>query len=875
VAFLSELLGVDASVAEPLPLIKERLITFMKENGSKWDLRWVLPRFGGRRVLSRLATETSRKSDVFVDLAGTRRIVIDLSKEYKEDVKRFRLSGNWVRILKDGTLFDYQIMSNEQYERMSSLDRSSRYRISEQHLEYPGVGYPYYSPKYLTGKYEGRLESETIEYYPQKDGYVGQDLKPLKTTTVIDMIPVLTAQVEEAEGQVVVRSERIRELEAQIEEMRERIARETEERLAEEESAAGHNPSIFDRIMDIIEWIIDLFRNQYNPPEDKRGETALELEKKVLEERKRVAEADTLALEEQLAQLEERIASMKPEGDRVSGIVDYSIAGERMVEDKQQTEVFITDRDNTAVAVTIDELMDVAHYEELRWNAKYANKFGVMDITLPGNRGARLYLAVDQDESKIEIFDSETEGKIYWLKDYKINADGTVNITGPVVGESITNHIDALGNRFVTIRDFAAKTERTDVYNAQGDLLKSTDIDREEIRYFDHDTGEEIYSTDYSKKTGLTLTVHHEDAPNTVIEHVTGVYSYTGTREHRIQTFINLRDQEQLGGYALVTRRTIEMGKIMEEKVGFIRIPENLKNQEQLFALVEDSENDSQQNAQAPIQSIFKMKESRQYSATGKQTTSKVEIRANGSGWVEIWSTKAEGRISARDMRQIDFAALVRNSYVKNALMQFVGTGENLMDLTFEVSTETTKDNVKTTVYRIPHDPVKRKIITVREGSVPAGNPENLERDLIEIVVGLEFDERTGEVKRSVKLDDMIVEYGTVSGQPRVEYQIETFLRTLTTAQARSLGLKTKADDLFTLVMQRVYHETAKKRFGLQDTHLWHDLAKMGISRATTFDIVEETPVILEGGYVAREQIENAGLNWNEISGKLIRKGWA
>ena len=155
-------------------------------------------------------------------------------------------------------------------------------------------------------------------------------------------------------------------------------------------------------------------------------------------------------------------------------------------DERQINHFLVVYKDGTSEYVTKDELL--ARYSEIRIAKKYVLKLGNKDdaISTNGQKTARVYMAVDPDEAKVGMLDSFEHSNIYLLKDYDLTNTGDVHLTtGKRVGESIMAKLDKDGTRYETVKDTLSNpiSERYDVYNGKGQLVKSTPPDPQKISH--------------------------------------------------------------------------------------------------------------------------------------------------------------------------------------------------------------------------------------------------------------------------------------------------------------------------------------------------------------------------------------------------------
>jgi len=373
------------------------------------------------------------------------------------------------------------------------------------------------------------------------------------------------------------------------------------------------------------------------------------------------------------------------------------------------THVMVIRTDGSAEFITLDQLKDPQVHERVRQAAS--------SIEMRNRNGdviSRVYLDRNMEGSRIELIQGD-KSRVYELK-----AFSPTNLTYAV--SEIVRTTDATGLLHVTTTDLREVNRGVvveDVYqtvpNAKPVLIYSVRALQKETIFF-NEYGHERYSvsTDIASEPGQTVVIDGR-----TVEHVTGIFEFD--RNTGVGVHVSLRDIQNKNWRASVRVSTFRDGQIIKDQTGFVTLQPNLSGAEIM--------------ARAKGQALLNKQEIYTYDELGKVTLRQVSIRPNGD-WREVWTIKG-GAIAPQPVLVSQLTSA--NSVIADAFKKYgLDANTSIIIETFIDSTQ----GVRTTDYRIAGDVQERKFITVTEqGGV-----------VMNIVVGLDFDKRTGQQTLSYEL---------------------------------------------------------------------------------------------------------------------------
>ncbi|MDP8213470.1 MAG: hypothetical protein P9X22_09340 [Candidatus Zapsychrus exili] len=322
------------------------------------------------------------------------------------------------------------------------------------------------------------------------------------------------------------------------------------------------------------------------------------------------------------------------------------------------------------------------------------------------------------------------EAKLGPIQRKLVGLEATKEDSDAVVSTTSKTEIDVDGNLRITIANILWNTEIIEIRDSKtGKLMRKELPLSKEIVHYDVETGNETYVTDLDNKEGIALNIN-----GTIVSNVVGVFNIAETIDSvgnniKIVSFVNTRSftdaiLSECDNYASIRRTTYYSdGSIYRDETGFTTILKQTENTvEGMFENVNEYD--------------FRNRDT--YIDRGYAfPTREVETRTNGE-WFKLHDIIRKGDLKLEDIEVIDFNKLIANEPIFIAFNALGIDSATILNLTDVI----TVDDIHTFDFRKPYDPQERKIISVRQE----------QGQVIEIIVGVEFDPRTGEVVKSYKL---------------------------------------------------------------------------------------------------------------------------
>ena len=455
--------------------------------------------------------------------------------------------------------------------------------------------------------------------------------------------------------------------------------------------------------------------------------------------------------------------------------------------------------EQTSQFISFASLQNYGTMEAVRRAADEVNIVVNNTNTMKLDTIGHVYIDGSVDGSTVEVDDSAdilASGKVYELKGF-ISRYSSQTIGGPQAIKQVTKAFKDKEHTIMEVtttdlRDINKTVVVKDVYrlvkNQKPIKLYSERLPQQERIFFDNEGLHEIYSQsmDINAEPGVTIKIGNEIKYN-----VTGIYDFkpdADNKENGTGLFISLRDIKNNGGYQSIRRSTFDDNGIEKDETGIVKLSV-ITSKEDMLKTAESA------NYQFSDQYTYDK-------TTGEVEKQTVTLTANNVSR-EGWTIKVEDNRSEADLVR----SLVAHPSIAGAFNKY-GIDEKTVFVPALTETPTTS----TEIYRIPNDSLERKFITVqREGG-----------RVIEIVVGLDFDPRTGEQIKAVKLTP--------------DYQVKADMSTEGSMVA---------GDLFTDKFRKTFSGAMAKHFQQEQPDLWEVLSGMGISERTSLTVLREQPHLI------------------------------